>query len=132
CGRDVGIARDDRRIRRDLGLWNERADFGHYINSISAWSAPAALIACRMLIMSRGPTPREFRLLTSSCRLTPERITAMRRSLCSSTWILVRGTTTVAAPPVGANCVPPACGTAGNPALGLGARPGPFGMRPGV
>src|SRR3982751_1263181 len=28
---------------------------GHHSTSISAWSAPAALIACRIEIMSRGP-----------------------------------------------------------------------------
>ena len=50
---------------------------GHHITSISACSAPAALIACRMAIMSRGPTPSALRPSTSSCRLTPE---AARRS----------------------------------------------------
>src|SRR5690606_17641440 len=37
---------------------------GHQITSISAWRAPAALMACRMLIMSRGLTPKAFRPLT--------------------------------------------------------------------
>src|SRR5690606_17343609 len=38
----------------------------HYITSISAWRAPADLIACRMVIMSRGLTPSAFRPSTSS------------------------------------------------------------------
>src|SRR5690606_18147805 len=36
----------------------------HQITSISACRAPAALMACRMLIMSRGLTPRAFKPLT--------------------------------------------------------------------
>jgi hypothetical protein len=34
-----------------------------YITSISAWSAPAALMACRIAIMSRGVTPRALEAL---------------------------------------------------------------------
>ena len=45
----------------------------HPITSISACSAPAALIACRIEIMSRGPTPSAFSPLTSTSRLTPSR-----------------------------------------------------------
>src|ERR1700675_1455428 len=74
-----------------------------------------------MLIMSRGPTPKAFKLFTNSCRLTPAESTAIRRSDCSSTSILVRGTTTVWAPPPGANCTPPwsgACGSAGDRVVG--------------
>src|SRR6202008_72480 len=38
----------------------------HHISSISAWRAPAALIACRIEIMSRGPTPRALSPSTNS------------------------------------------------------------------
>src|SRR6185295_18187584 len=68
---------------------------GHYITWISACRAPAALIACRIEIMSRGPTPRAFSPLTSVCRLTPLLSTTSRLPLSSSTSICVRGTTTV-------------------------------------
>ena len=49
----------------------------HCCSSISkspqypACRAPLAFIACRMLIKSRGVTPRAFKPSTSSCRLTP-------------------------------------------------------------
>src|SRR5581483_1893568 len=86
----------------------------HHKSSISAWSAPDALIAWRMLIMSRGPTPSAFKLLTSSCKLTPAGSTAMRRSACSSTLTSVRGTTTVCPPPPGANCTPSRPGASGS------------------
>src|SRR6185312_16097253 len=65
------------------------------ITSISAWSAPAALIACRMEMMSRGPTPSAFNPSTRCCSDTPSCITAMRLPRLSSTWMLVRGTTWV-------------------------------------
>src|SRR3990172_810824 len=67
----------------------------HHLTSMSACRAPADLIACRMAIMSRGPTPSVFRLLTSSCRLTPEGRTASLFFDCSSTWMSVRGTVVV-------------------------------------
>src|SRR5690606_17312853 len=43
----------------------------HHITSISASMAPAALIACRMPIRSRGPMPRPLRPSTSCCNETP-------------------------------------------------------------
>jgi hypothetical protein len=70
----------------------------HPITSMSACSAPAALIACRMEMMSRGPTPSAFRPSTSRCRLTPSLSTAILLPLPSSTWICVRGTTSVVPP----------------------------------
>src|SRR5579863_6706457 len=76
---DIEIAAD----RRCALLGQRRGgEYGigaaHHITSISACSAPAALIAWRIEIRSRGPTPRALRLLTSSCRLTPPLTTAMR------------------------------------------------------
>src|SRR5258708_9027164 len=43
----------------------------HHITSMSAWIAPAALIACRMPIRSRGPMPSPLRPSTSCCSETP-------------------------------------------------------------
>src|ERR1700704_2007159 len=43
----------------------------HTITSRSAWIAPAALIACRMPIRSRGPMPSPLRPSTSCCSDTP-------------------------------------------------------------
>src|SRR5262249_3874665 len=48
----------------------------HHITSISAWMAPAALIACRMVIMSRGPMPSALRPSTTCCSDTPSLTTA--------------------------------------------------------
>ena len=48
-----GFCRDKSRRNVDIGR-------AHPITSISACSAPAALIACRMEMTSRGPTPRAF------------------------------------------------------------------------
>src|SRR6476646_2118905 len=66
----------------------------HHITSMSAWIAPAALIACRMAIRSRGPMPSPLRPSTSCCSDTPSLTTA--NFLPSSvTPTLVRGVTTV-------------------------------------
>src|SRR6267143_4169449 len=43
----------------------------HHITSMSAWIAPAALIACRIPIRSRGPMPKPLRPSTSCCSDTP-------------------------------------------------------------
>src|SRR5258705_5203442 len=67
----------------------------HPVTSISACSAPAALMACRMEIMSRGPTPSAFNPLTSSCRSTPSLSNRSCLPISSSTLISVRGTTCV-------------------------------------
>src|SRR5262249_16972310 len=81
-----------RQRRGDLQIdW--RAEVAHPITSISACSAPAALIACRIEIMSRGPIPSAFKPFTSSCRLTPPFTMARRLPMSSSTSMPVRGTT---------------------------------------
>src|SRR5690349_19015132 len=66
----------------------------HHITSMSAWIAPAALIACRMVIRSRGPMPIALRPSTTCCRDTPSRTTNI---FFPSSWtpMLVRGTTRV-------------------------------------
>src|SRR5205085_12609678 len=69
-------------------------DAGHHITSISAWIAPAALIACRMPIKSRGPIPRPLRPSTSCCSETPSFTTANFLP-SSETATLLRGVTTV-------------------------------------
>src|SRR4051812_15209918 len=71
------------------------AERAHHSTSISAWRAPAALMACRMAIMSRGPMPSALRPFTSSCKVTLAGSTASRRCEFSSTSISVRGTTVV-------------------------------------
>src|SRR5687768_6299483 len=69
-------------------------DSVHHITSMSAWIAPAALIACRMPIRSRGPMPRPLRPSTSCCSETPSLTTA--NFLPSSVTLTpVRGVTTV-------------------------------------
>src|SRR5712672_743088 len=66
----------------------------HHITSMSAWIAPAALIACRMPIRSPGPMPSPLRPSTSCCSDTPSLTTA--NFLPSSvTETLERGVTTV-------------------------------------
>src|SRR5712672_1157758 len=66
----------------------------HHITSMSAWIAPAALIACRMPIRSRGPMPNPLRPSTSCCSDTPSFTTANLLP-SSETPMLVRGTTLV-------------------------------------
>ena len=51
----LGLSREGGQARVEGGC-----DF-HHITSMSAWMAPAALMACRMAIMSRGPMPSEFK-----------------------------------------------------------------------
>src|SRR5215471_8722580 len=80
-------------FRRKQRLRKLKIRRAHPMTWISACSAPAALIACRIEIMSRGPTPRAFNPLTSTCRLTPSCSTMSWRPICSSTSISVRGTT---------------------------------------
>ena len=52
-------------------------------------------MACKMLIMSRGPTPNAFMLRTRSCNVTERCRMPSRRSFWSSIEMLVRGTTWV-------------------------------------
>ena len=78
-------------LRRDVGM----EILAHQRTSRSACSAPAALIDCRMLIRSRGPTPSAFRLATRSRSVTPEVRMPSFLSCWSSIWMLVRGTTVV-------------------------------------
>src|SRR6195256_2160791 len=66
----------------------------HHITSMSAWIAPAALIACRMPIRSRGPMPRPLRPSTSCCSETAS-FTSANFLPSSVTPMLVRGVTTV-------------------------------------
>src|SRR5204863_1080149 len=72
----------------------EWIDRGHHITSMSAWIAPAALTACRIAIMSRGPMPSALRPSTNCCSETPSLTTA---SFLPSSWTptRVRGVTTV-------------------------------------
>src|SRR5712672_3276657 len=69
----------------------------HHITSMSAWIAPAALIACRMPIRSRGPMPSPLRPSTSCCSDTPS-FTSANFLPSSVTPTLVRGVTTVRPP----------------------------------
>src|SRR5258705_260555 len=62
----IGAAGIDRAAERVVDLVH-----GHHITSISASMAPAALIACRMPIRSRGPMPSPLRPSTSCCSDTP-------------------------------------------------------------
>src|ERR1700733_1605173 len=76
------LALDDRgRVLRGLGrgkffTWMERCCCDHHIISMSAWMAPAALMACRMVIMSRGPMPSALSPSTTCCSETPSLTTA--------------------------------------------------------
>ena len=85
--------------RRDAVRGRRRADASdcrHHITSMSAWIAPAALIACRIEIRSRGPMPSALRPSTSCCSDTPSLTTASFLP-SSCTPMRVRGTTTVCA-----------------------------------
>src|SRR6202171_779400 len=66
----------------------------HHITSMSAWIAPAALIACRIPIRSRGPMPSPLRPSTSCCSGTPS-FTSANFFPSSETPTLERGVTTV-------------------------------------
>src|SRR5712692_7284831 len=89
-GRGTGGTGDALQHRID----GERHGRGHHITSMSAWMAPAALMACRMAMRSRGPTPSALRPSTSCCSDTPSLTSAsLRPSSCTPT--RVRGTTTV-------------------------------------
>src|SRR6185312_2725148 len=94
-----GVRREDiGRLGHGHGAGDGRVGT-HPITWISACNAPAALIACRMEMMSRGPTPSAFNPSTSFCKLTPPlESTAMRLPLLSSTEMVVRGTTLVSPP----------------------------------
>src|SRR6185437_10596896 len=78
--------------RRQCNGEIERA--GHHITSISAWIAPAALIAWRMVIRSRGPMPSALRPSTICCNDTPS-LTSASFLPSSRTPTRVRGTTVV-------------------------------------
>src|SRR6476661_2328805 len=69
----------------------------HHITSMSAWMAPAALIACRIAIRSRGPMPSALSPSTSCCSDTPS-LTKASFLPSSCTPIRVRGTTCVVPP----------------------------------
>src|SRR5690242_15989675 len=45
----------------------------HHITSMSPWMAPAALIACRVAMRSRGPMPSALGASTICCSDTPSR-----------------------------------------------------------
>src|SRR6478752_2057668 len=66
----------------------------HHITSMSAWMAPAALIACRIAIRSRGPMPSALSPSTNCCSDTPSRTSASFLP-SSVTPTLLRGTTSV-------------------------------------
>src|SRR3979411_239090 len=66
----------------------------HHITSMSAWIAPAALIACRVPLRSRGPTPSPLRPSPSCCSDTPS-FTSANFLPSSETAPLVRGVTAV-------------------------------------
>src|SRR6185503_18430792 len=65
------------------------------ITSMSACNAPEALIACRIEITSRGPTPRALSPSTRLCSDTPAVSTVILLPLPSSISTWVRGTTWV-------------------------------------
>src|SRR6185312_9541461 len=102
-GRRVDLGRSSRALcaGEQIGGGKTRSGKGeggvHHITSMSAWIAPAALIACRMAIRSRGPMPSAFRPSTSCCSETPSRTTAnFLPSSCTP--MRVRGTVTVVPP----------------------------------
>src|SRR4030081_2500770 len=84
-----------------------REGAGHHITSMSAWMAPAALIACRIEMRSRGPMPSALRPSTSCCSDTrtsrpitmmPERLSMMilaerSGSICSCSISVSKATT---------------------------------------
>src|SRR5215469_13773478 len=84
-----------------IGYNGPRGALGHgkalreahvYMVSMSAWIAPAALIAWRMAIRSRGAIPSAFNPSTTCCSETPsETIASFLPSSCTPT--RVRGTT---------------------------------------
>src|ERR1700732_3580443 len=92
----VGPAVDVRDRRLGEGAAVDAVDEAclHHITSMSAWIAPAALIACRMLIRSRGPMPSPLRPSTSCCSDTPS-FTSASFLPSSETPTLLRGVTTV-------------------------------------
>src|SRR6185312_11847115 len=62
--------RDFECVERAQAGHGEAEVAGHHITSISAWMAPAALMAWRMAIRSRGPMPSAFSPSTSCCNET--------------------------------------------------------------
>src|SRR5215510_798184 len=88
AGRDERL----RQFRAACGCANREAR--HHITSISAWIAPAALIACRIEIRSRGPMPSAFNPSTSCCSETPS-LTTANFLPSSDTPTRVRGATLV-------------------------------------
>src|SRR5580704_945257 len=91
--RDAAGERSGGRRREGRG-GEEGVGDRHHITSISAWMAPAVLIACRMAMRSRGPMPSELSPSTSCCSDTPSFTTASRLP-SSETPTRVRGATTV-------------------------------------
>src|SRR5580658_5119206 len=67
----------------------------HHITWMSACSAPDALIACRMEIMSRGVTPRALRPVTTLCNEAPPPTNSSFLPFSSSTLTVLCGTTVV-------------------------------------
>src|SRR5215217_808200 len=63
-GHGRGAVGTGRRTLQHHQVGGGRDGKAHHITSISAWRAPAALMACRMEIMSRGVTPRALSPLT--------------------------------------------------------------------
>ena len=81
-------------IEDERSAESTRTDARHHITSMSAWMAPAALIACRITMRSRGPMPSALRPSTICCSDTPSWTSAsFLPSSCTPTW--VRGTMTV-------------------------------------
>src|SRR5215475_8828196 len=89
-----GIRRRCNAPRGALGHGKALREAHGYMVSMSAWIAPAALIAWRMAIRSRGPIPSAFNPSTTCCSETPsETIASFLPSSCTPT--RVRGTTRV-------------------------------------
>src|SRR5690606_9588999 len=67
------------------GRQGDGAGQAHHITSMSACRAPAALMVCRMEIMSRGVTPRAFSPATRLAREAPFFTVTNLRPFSSST-----------------------------------------------
>src|SRR5690606_2236134 len=91
--RDVGAGRGQALDR--AGQVDGDDQVAHHITSISACRAPAARMAWRMEIMSRGLTPRAFRPLTRSDREALSATILSSRPRSSSMKTSDCGTTTV-------------------------------------
>src|ERR1700712_2680262 len=88
-----GVASRPRRRRQRRGLGHHQAGGSARVHQpitwMSAWSAPAALMACRMEMRSPGPTPSALSPSTRCCSETPSSIPVILLPLLSSIWMLV-------------------------------------------